>query len=438
MKDVTDFDLCSPVAGRLCENRAEAGEKLFFKLKKYVFLVAGLVVILLLIVWLPDRIGPELSQTALPENLCLKPLPELAVSESNGMREGVSGAFGGVTDGKIIVAGGCNFPGLPAAEGGEKVYYDRIYVLPDPGQEKSEWISAGKLPVKVAYGAAVSLPQGVVCIGGRNEAALLNSVWLLRWEEEGQRVVVKELAALPVEMDNMTAATDGECVYVAGGNVGGVPGNRAFVLKNTDAEHWEALPDFPGCARLQPVSVVAGGKYYLIGGFQPATEREECRLPLNILCYDPADSRWTEGSEAPATFVGSAAVTLNDSVCVIAGGIDAEIFKAALNNSLWQQQASLQGDDKRLAHLRREQEEYLKHVPGWYRFNRRLMVGRVAENRWMCIGEFNELARAGAVLVNYRNRLIVVNGESKPGIRSAGVYGIEFGEKDLQVDPVKN
>ncbi len=407
------------------------------KVKRYVFWGTGLGVVLLLIGFVPERTCRDLQQAALPEGLRLKSLSELAVSESNGVREGVSGAFGGVAGKSVIVAGGCNFPGLPAAEGGEKVYYDRIYAMPDPGQEKSEWIPVGELPAKVAYGAAVSLPQGVVCIGGRNEAALLNSAWLLQWEEENQRVVVKELAALPVEMDNMTAATDGERIYVAGGNAGGIPGNKAFVLKNTDAEKWEALPDFPGCARLQPVSVVAGGRFYLIGGFQPATELEECRLPLNILCYDPVAHRWTEGDAAPAAFVGSAAVALNDSVCVIAGGVDAEIFRAAVNNSLWQQQARLQGNEKRLSHLQREQKEYLKHAPGWYRFNRRLMVGRVTENRWTCIGEFNELARAGAVLVNYRDRLIVVNGESKPGIRSAGVYGIEFGEGELQAKPVR-
>lgn len=398
-------------------------------MKRYVFGSAGLMVVLLLIGFIPVRTGTDLQETVLPESLRLKPLPELAVSESNGMREGVSGAFGGVVGRRVIVAGGCNFPGLPAAEGGEKVYYDRIYVLQDSGQGEAEWVRAGGLPVKVAYGAAVSLPQGIVCIGGRNEAASLNCVWLLQWEEKNRQVAVKELAALPVEMDNMTAATDGERIYVAGGNAGGIPGHRAFVLKNTDARQWEALPDFPGCARLQPVSVAVGGKFYLIGGFQPATEREECYLPLDILCYDPVDNRWTEGDAAPAAFVGSAAVALNDSVCVIAGGVDAEIFRAAVNNPLWQRQARLEGDHERLAHLQREQKEYMKHAPGWYRFNRRLIAGRVAENRWTCIGEFDELARAGAVLVNDRNRLIVVNGESKPGIRSVGVYGIEFGEE---------
>ena len=155
--------------------------------------------------------------------------------------------------------------------------------------------------------------------------------------------------------------------------------------------------------------MAAVGKFYLIGGFQPATEREECYLPLDILCYDPVDNRWTEGDAAPAAFVGSAAVALNDSVCVIAGGVDAEIFRAAVNNPLWQRQARLEGDHERLARLQREQKEYMKHAPGWYRFNRRLIAGRV--------------------VVNDRIRLTVVNGESKPGIRSAGVYGIEFGEE---------
>lgn len=48
----------------------------------------------------------------------LNMLSPLSVSGGRGL----SGHFAGVVDGKIIVAGGCNFPNVPAAEGGEKVF----------------------------------------------------------------------------------------------------------------------------------------------------------------------------------------------------------------------------------------------------------------------------------------------------------------------------
>ena len=53
-------------------------------------------------------------------------LPSLEIS----LNQGVSGAYSGNIDGQAIVAGGCNFPNTPAAEGGAKVFYNAVYALP--------------------------------------------------------------------------------------------------------------------------------------------------------------------------------------------------------------------------------------------------------------------------------------------------------------------
>ena len=42
--------------------------------------------------------------------------------------QGVSAPFSGVVGDKIVVIGGCNFPDVPAAEGGSKQYYGNIYI----------------------------------------------------------------------------------------------------------------------------------------------------------------------------------------------------------------------------------------------------------------------------------------------------------------------
>ena len=43
--------------------------------------------------------------------------------------KGVSALYAGVCDGQLIMAGGCNFPHVPVADGGKKVYYDGIYAV---------------------------------------------------------------------------------------------------------------------------------------------------------------------------------------------------------------------------------------------------------------------------------------------------------------------
>ena len=42
-------------------------------------------------------------------------------TEDAGFLKGVSALYAGVIDGNLLIAGGCNFPDTPAADGGKKV-----------------------------------------------------------------------------------------------------------------------------------------------------------------------------------------------------------------------------------------------------------------------------------------------------------------------------
>ena len=67
-------------------------------------------------------------------------------------RHGVSAAFAGRVGGKLLLAGGANFPDKPAAEGGKKAYYDLAFVgTPRQGGRHIDWASAGRLPKALAY-----------------------------------------------------------------------------------------------------------------------------------------------------------------------------------------------------------------------------------------------------------------------------------------------
>lgn len=358
-------------------------------------------------------------------------LPELAVFEKDGRREGVSAAFGGTLDDAVVVAGGCNFPDVPAADGGGKVYYDRIYVLRHPERKKSAWEVAGRLPVPVANGASVTLPGGIVCIGGCNREKAFNTVWLLKWNAGRSEVVVRNLAALPVAMDNLAAATDGVRIYVAGGNVAGVPGKRCFVLEGIEAKEWVELPVYPGPVRLQPSAGVAGRKFYLMGGFQPVAGERECIVSVDGLVYEPETGKWSEtgdmvpeGEKEARGLVGAAGLALDDRTLVFQGGVDRTVFKSALDNPLLQTKAI---GTEQAERLKREQRMYMRHEPDWYKFNRQLLIFRPGEGKWMTCGDWEEIARAGAVMVLYKNKIVVVNGETKPGIRSAGACMIDLG-----------
>lgn len=362
----------------------------------------------------------------------VKALPELVVFENNGRREGVSAAFGGALEGAVVVAGGCNFPDKPAAEGGAKVYYDRIYVLRHPEASPTGWEMVGRLPQKAANGASITLPEGIVCIGGTNSEKPSNRVWLLKWNKEQSAILTQELPALPCAMDNLAAGTDGTNIYVAGGNIDGLPGNRAFVLNGINASGWKELPPFPGAARLQAVGAVLNNKFYLFGGFQPVIEGQECIVSTDGVCYDPVRNRWSsaaqmlpEGRTEALTSVGAAGVTVNNGTLLLTGGVNRSIFKAAVDNPLLQTRAADNGQTALCQRLKQEQADYMKHAPEWYNFNRQILVYHPATDTWTTLGNCPESARAGAVLIFYKGKLIHVNGETKPGIRSAGAYMID-------------
>ena len=93
---------------------------------------------------------------------------------------GIAGVFSGRIDGKLLIAGGANFPDRTPAANGEKKYHRDLYIY-DTSQG---WqIIPDALPAPRAYGVSVTLPEGVLCIGGCTAEGGTNQV--LRLSRDG-------------------------------------------------------------------------------------------------------------------------------------------------------------------------------------------------------------------------------------------------------------
>lgn len=128
-------------------------------------------------------------------------------------RLGVAGPFAGVHRGALLVAGGANFP-EPVWEH-EKVWHDAIYVLV---RQAASWVwkDDGRIGRPLAYGASVSTPDGVVCMGGCDRHRVYADVFLLAWDPETQRVTRTEYPPLPQPCAYGQAALVGQVIYLAG------------------------------------------------------------------------------------------------------------------------------------------------------------------------------------------------------------------------------
>ncbi len=184
---------------------------------------------------------------------------------------GVAGVLAGQHDGVLIAAGGANFPDRAPWDGGTKKYYDDIYVLL-PGA--TEWRPAGRLPEPRGYSAVVSVPGGVLVLGGENAGKVFADTLWLRWD--GRQVIVSAGPVLPAATTCPAAVQLDEHVYLAAGYAAG-PSRHSFGafwrldLRRLDAG-WTTLPVWPGPSRGQGVMAALAGAVYLFSGIETSAD----------------------------------------------------------------------------------------------------------------------------------------------------------------------
>ena len=325
---------------------------------------------------------------------------------------GVSAPFAGCLSNRLIVAGGCNFPGVPAAEGGRKAYYAETYGL-SLTSSSPQWMPLASLPVPTAYGASIQVPQGIVCVGGQNERSSLSTAFLLQWDDDARQLLSSPLPSLPLTIDNAGGAYADGKVIVTGGNQTD-RGQGVYALDLNRPEAWQKLCDYPGPCRVQPIVLAHASSLYLIGGFDARQQDGESTLSTNILRYDLTTREWAEEAQLPADgegtprcLVGGSGVCTDDCL-ILAGGVNYAIFKEAVEG--------------------KAPADYLKRPREWYKFNRDLLVYHLKDRRWSTHPIPDGTNKAGGILVHHRHYLYMVCGETKPGIRTQEVVAVPLQE----------
>jgi N-acetylneuraminic acid mutarotase len=178
---------------------------------------------------------------------------------------GFAGCFAGVSGGALLVAGGANYPTAMPWDGGKKVWYDSVYVLPEP---EGHWLSGFKLPHPVAYGVSVSANNSVICAGGSDAQQHYRDVFFLSWRKGNIRI--EPLPPLPGPMAYGTGALVNNTFYVAGGTSTLDATNclKKFWALDLAASHprWRELPPWPGPSRMLAVAAAFKDSFFIFGG----------------------------------------------------------------------------------------------------------------------------------------------------------------------------
>lgn len=355
----------------------------------------------------------------------------------NGVEKGLSATYSGIADNNLIMIGGCNFPDTPASEGGEKKFYNTVYLASLSADTLLQWQKIGEIEDPSAYGVAASMLGGVVCVGGTNGKESLSSANIIMFNEDSMNIEIYPLPDLPVKLDNMGGAVMDTMLYVLGGNADGKPSNRVFLLDFTNLQQeWIELPPFPGEPRVQPVCIVMNNEngeksLYIWGGFAATYNGSEPSLSAGGYIYSFRKGDWRElpspkiGEEE--IFLGGGAVTsVNDTLAIFTGGVNGEIFLKALQREAMLKEAILKNDTAAQNRLSAESKEYMLQPCEWYKFNSRILVYNSAKNNWSELVVTTSTARAGASLLYHKGTLYSVGGELKPGVRSSEVVAVKI------------
>jgi solute:Na+ symporter, SSS family len=306
--------------------------------------------------------------------------------------QGFGGSYAGVSGGALIVAGGANFPDQPPWAGGSKVWHDTVFVLDAPD---GTWRRAGRLPQPAGYGLSLTVPEGILVIGGGDVRHHFSSTRLLRWQ--GAELDFTDLPSLPVPLAMMAGAVVNRTVYVAAGldRPEATQAQRIFLALDLDRveQGWRVLEPWPGPERFLATGGALDGAFYLFGGTRlvpgsnDTPQRESLR---DAWSYSPGRG-WRQLADLPTPMVATPgpAPALGASHLLMLGGDDGSPSGTPPD-----------------AH------------PGFPR------------TAWMYHSTTDSWAPAGALpfslvtspAVTWNGRIIVPGGESRPGVRSTTVW----------------
>ena len=337
----------------------------------------------------------------------------VSVTPATPLSEPISGHYASWVNGRLSTYGGCNFPDVPCADGGQKVYYP------------------------IAYGASVTVPGGAVYLGGMNAERSLSECEFIN-ATDGTRTPI---ASLPKGLDNFAATYHNGMLWVAGGQTDGTPNKEVYALPfPCNDKAWSVVATLPDACRLQPCVAVqntaSGYALFIFGGYQPKAEGQEAMVHTDGVYMTLAElkkgsTQWKrtapslvnvnaiQNSEfknhkskiinhkSLQALVGSTSTCLGYSHIAFFGGVDHDIFLSAITG----QQDSL----------------YLRHQPEWYRFRTDVLTYHTITDSWGLLPGDSLLARAGACLTPEvgGKGWSYSGGELMPGVRSTDVTHVE-------------
>jgi SSS family transporter len=385
--------------------------------------------------------------------------PEIPPAPGKTSQPGLAGAFCGVHNDALIVAGGANFPDglpwtiLPDGSSPKKIYNRDIYVLLKNDTGFVWKVADVKLPAGYSYGVSIPTEDGLLCIGGEwreyenNKIRKFKSDTVFVIKHLGRGVIeidFTNMPPLPKAVSAMAGAKVGDDIYIAGGNDGTSETTFFWRLDLSKKDRpvafkWEALAPWPGPPRSHLVtSAQSDGKndcFYIFSGRFNDPETGWVFL-TDSYKYDPKADTWTKLADVGTNLSEKKPVCIMAATGIKLGADHIAIFGGALGDLFLKVEQELPRQIKALQDAGKTEEAealsakrwglYTKH-PG---FSRDILVYHTITDTWRDMGTVPESVIGGlpvgshvtATAVQWDDDIIIPSGEVRPGVRSPKVW----------------
>ena len=306
--------------------------------------------------------------------------------------KGFAGAYCGVSNGILLVAGGSNFPDKPPWEGGAKVWYDTVYAL---DRLDGTWRVAGHLPRPLAYGVSITHQDTLICIGGGDSKRNYPDVFRLEFKEG--KLSTTPLPPLPKSLASAAGALLNNTLYIATGQQtpNATEASKSIYTLDLAAAKptWREIDPLPGPARILPTAAAFNNAFYLSGGAEltPDQNNKPQRHYLKDAYRFDRQTGWHRIADLPHPIVAAPSPAPTDPTGFYLLG----------------------GDDG----------SQVTSPPDQHRgFSRSILRYDAKHDQWTDAGEMPADPPVTTSVAGWRKQWIIPTGEIHPGIRSPSVW----------------
>ncbi|WP_073507670.1 kelch repeat-containing protein [Streptobacillus notomytis] len=279
----------------------------------------------------------------------------------------------------ILIYGGSNFPNGTPPYGSRKVYSDMyLYDLDFNLISKQNGKICPDKSIVVNYDNKVYLISGA------------ENTKIYEYTLEGNKVIETEIFDLGFEIVGGFGGVYNEKIYFGKEYI------YEFDLKNLKLSK---LTKFIGEVREQSINFISNGKLYLFSGASNI-----CYLDSYL--YDIDKNEWKKITLPPICLTAAASCKIDDNNFLIVGGCNKEIYDEAVQRL---------GDiEFKKAYFSKNREEF--------KWNKDIYLFNTLEEKFIFISNGDILnATCGSSMIKIDKKVYLINGEIKPGYRTAQV-----------------